>query len=852
MKNTFSKVLVLLAIFLLAATCIVACKPESTPEPTPEPLDPVIYSLELVADKTQAVSGEKVTLSATLKSADKEEELKGLVYTIVEGADYATIEGNVLTIGNDVKDGSVIKVKTTKDGINSNVVAITVIPSTHVDSIHITTNSESQSVMKGSTVALVATVSPAGIAQSFVEWEIVEGADIATISGTSLSISANAATGSVIKVRAFFGDVVSNEITLTVASTQEEINAGRYFIDIVNDNVVVDKNGTYSIPLAINVYDYNMKPVNNVDVDFVVSEGENLLGITPNGYWCELEAKGHGTAKVTVSVSGTTESKTVDVRVIVPPEALTLPEVFAERPMAYKFSMRDALPFTPGVVGSEYACKDFVYSFVHESGKTGDEVAVYNYEKNEIEFRMTGKVVVTAQSDSGSRVESRVSYTFDINNGYNVYNFAELKHLVQVNSAYNGQEINVVVLENPSVEGGYEYGYDLVPPVAFLPESEQTAHAILRGVYVDNVRNAITGETVGTYLVNARVQAVNKSLWLNGNDHCINASQIRQFTSAEYEAYKEAVGETVNVPNVSSILSAEAWAEGGAGSNASVDNQTYSVKLYDIEVMGNTSVGDDLAAMGYTNGICGGVTRVGISVGSREYDAHYYLDADDLTVSQCGIGINLCGIVGNGTISDIYAYNIYQTGLMMKGSVVTIENPKFGMCGATAVEMAPEEHREAGLNDDQIQNVTFVGNIDFADNLNNMNTQYFQHYAINVGGQSATIPQIVNMNMAMYSEEVVGHLMNDKGEFIFVSLIFNDFAYIMDYAGGNADSLFINRSSVYYAEYQAGGIINIGDIDGVDTTHQFIKIPVMVTIPGLGTVNAGTAIFYNHNYVPAN
>jgi hypothetical protein len=91
---------------------------------------------------------------------------------------------------------------------------------------------------------------------------------------------------------------------------------------------------------------------------------------------------------------------------------------------------------------------------------------------------------------------------------------------------------------------------------------------------------------------------------------------------------------------------------------------------------------------------------------------------------------------------------------------------------------------------------------------------------------------------------LVEHIKNDKGQFIFVSLIFNDMS-----------TFTTNTSEVTYPSYQAGGIIHINDLMNnmltkgeIDTTHQFIRVPIMVPIDGIGNVQAGTALFYNHNY----
>ena len=827
MKNTIKKVLVLLFVFVLATACFASCKKPDNNQGNNNTNNggETVYSLELRSDKTQAVCGEQVTLSAFLKSQGSETPYNEAVYTIVEGADYATISGNVLTIGSNAADGTVIKVKTSKDGVDSNVVAITVIPSTYVESIFISTNSESTSIMKGTTVGLVANISPAGIAQSFIQWEITEGADYATITGDALTIKSDAPAGSIVKVRATFGEVVSNEISLTVAATQEEINAGKYHISITNNNLVVDKNG-YNAPIIyVQVFDYNFDVVSDAKVEYQVIEGESLLALSPAGYICSLEAKGHGTAKVQVSISGTTISEEVTVDVIVPPTAVTLPEVFSERPIEYNFSMRDSLPFAPGIIG-ENACTDIAYTFTHESGATGDEVAVY--ENGAITFKKTGRVIVNAQSNSGSRVEASVSYTFNINDGYNVYNFAELNALVE-SGAYNGQEINLVVLDKVVGAGDYQYGYSLVPPAALLPADQQTVAAIVEGVVVDGVVNRLNGETLNGVRVDASVKAYNKSIWINGNEHTIDASQLRVFNMTELEEYCGEDKNTANYTIIDSLISV-------VPTTTDSNSKSFSVKAYDLEFKGNCGIDYDPKNYrddGYVGTI--GVVDKGLNIGSKYYTAHYYIDADNLTGSGFYGAFNFHGIVGNGKVSNVYAYNCYSTGIFCRSSIITFENLKFGPCGATGIELAAENCAEAGLNNDENQTVTILGTIDAATNLNAGNTNYFNNYV--VGG--ATIPYIINGNVVMYPENMTNHIRNENGEFIFVSLVFMD-----------VYSFEANTSVINYPSYQQGGIIEITSlpVDGVDTVHQFVRMPIYIDLPGVGTVQAGTALFLNLNY----
>ena len=72
------------------------------------------------------------------------------------------------------------------------------------------------------------------------------------------------------------------------------------------------------------------------------------------------------------------------------------------------------------------------------------------------------------------------------------------------------------------------------------------------------------------------------------------------------------------------------------------------------------------------------------------------------------------------------------------------------------------------------------------------------------------------------------------------------------FIGSHVVRLFVNK----YPEYNiinldkltyAGNLANLMDVEN-KPNYKFIKMDIYVTLPGLGTVQAGTAYFYNHNY----
>ena len=493
----------------------------------------------------------------------------------------------------------------------------------------------------------------------------------------------------------------------------------------------------------------------------------------------------------------------------------------------------EQLPFVSTAKGTGSFCTDLIYTFRHQDGTVGDEVAIY--EDGKITFKKTGKVTLTVSSASGSRIEATNTYTFNINEGYNVHTYEELYDLVNpVYGTYTGDlPINFVVLEKPvslDPNSTYEYGYSIVPAGALKPQSEQTV-ADIRGQH-------------------SRLQFVNISVHINGNNHPVDASQMKIYTEAELRAWIEAEQKNPTaLENVPALISVETWAE--KLGDPAVSGKDYIVKLYNLHVIGNVSVGYDPTKYNDSNtapvkdltAFVGG-HNVGISVGAggNDYDSDFYFEAENLSAEGFRNGFNFYGIV-DGKIKDVSVGNCYATGIAMNYSILKLTNVTLGPCGATGIEFVPKDSDKAGVNNNQNQQIIIDGTIDAMSNLNDMKTTYFKYYT--VGG--APVQTILNGNIQEYAQVpgLVDHIRNDKGQFIFVALTFNDIVANM-----------YNASQVTYPNYQEGGIIDIMEVganimanEGINTTHQFISVPIYVTIPGEPEPKlAGTALFYNHNY----
>ena len=131
MKNIFGKISIFLLVLMLASCCLIACGGDgadtSTESETETDTEQVVSSLVIRGDKTEAQRGETVTLTALIKTGETETVIpSGVEYKIVEGADYATLSGNVLTIKNTANNGDTIKLTALVGATTSSELVITV------------------------------------------------------------------------------------------------------------------------------------------------------------------------------------------------------------------------------------------------------------------------------------------------------------------------------------------------------------------------------------------------------------------------------------------------------------------------------------------------------------------------------------------------------------------------------------------------------------------------------------------------------------------------------------------------------------------------------------------------------
>jgi hypothetical protein len=181
--------------------------------------------------------------------------------------------------------------------------------------------------------------------------------------------------------------------------------------------------------------------------------------------------------------------------------------------------------------------------------------------------------------------------------------------------------------------------------------------------------------------------------------------------------------------------------------------------------------------------------------------------------------------VVSGALKNIYAFDCYQNGLQFRSSIMSVENLKLGPCGAVGMELTPEDSDKAGVGCNQAQTITFLGKFDVIGNKHTLATTYLSEYTL----MGYDIPTVLYMLLAPFNDTQKSHMIDAAGEPCLVSFIMR----------GS-----VANSSIPVYPVPEGGIIMASDLptDGIDTTHQFIRLPI-----SLGA-DFGFILLYNLNY----
>ena len=252
------------------------------------------------------------------------------------------------------------------------------------------------------------------------------------------------------------------------------------------------------------------------------------------------------------------------------------------------------------------------------------------------------------------------------------------------------------------------------------------------------------------------------------------------------------------------------------------------IKLYDLTVLGNCSIDykGDLSGKTPVGVYCRGI-QIGNDFEQTNLLSAYYLDMENVTVGQFNTGMRIYHVVNNGLAKNINVYNCFGNGIESYANIMTFENMTYGLCGASGIELTPNYDDLAGTAFDQPQHITFAGTISTT-NFTTGNSLYMQNF--NAMGYS--VIQILQGVFSQYSPEVLSNVRNENGEFAFISFVFNDLSTMQP-----------NVTKYEYKNIDGAGIVNINDLTGVDTTHKYIEVNVVV-----GGFPVGTVLVYNFNY----
>lgn len=764
---------------------------------------PKNFTLQISASATEAKAGDTVTLSYTLNPTAAD---KVVVWEIVKGEEYASIENQVLTIAEDAEPNAEIVVKAKLSDL-TNVISNTVTIKVVKPVVSLSVSASSNLVEVGGAVDLSVEVTPADATNIDVQWVIVEGSNFAFINNNRLVVLANTTPGSLVKVKAVNGTIESDVLLFTVYDPkQDELRLVMPF-----DQVKADINDEQKSILA-KVYDGHLNPVTDREIEFIVIEGEDFLDLNVNGYQCDLIPKGHGVAKLRTQIKGTAIFHDMTVNVVVPPIALRLPGVFEERPnYVYSVGKSFQMPFTVTTIKDEDVTKvseDLVYTFTKkDSTAPSNEIATV--QDGKITFLTTGEIKVTVRSNSGSKQEVSTQYTFNVNNGVTVTTYEEFKEAVEkpnrvVSEELNENLINIVVLEK--VINDNRYGYDLVPQY-------------IVNNYQDPMQQDIFDVQSTQIFGNGDYEII-------GNNHLINLVDQRVLTPADYEIINQQLPNPAY--NVDDLLQFRAV----------VGAMTLKVHIRDLKLKGNCGI-DFKQYVGETPRAIG-VHRYAMYLNkSNANNERVAIDMrlENVSITQFASGL-LVRYAYNSLITKCTIDNIFATGLAFMASKVELNDMTFGPCGASAFEfqgdnfnMAPtSKGPDAQFIDNQKGVISGYFN---TTNFNDGRTEYLSHYQQTLL-QDNTIVDIIAMNLQR-NQAAMNSVMNAKGEILFAGLAFIG----VDDNGGFIPNGTEISFPVSYVDYDR--------MTANDTTNKFITLDLLVPLPQ-GQTNVGKVILINLNY----
>lgn len=767
---------------------------------------------EALQDSLSLQPGESILLYA----ARDDEKAGTISYAITEGSAYATINSaGLLTVTKAAPVGQKIKVQAASDGVKSTEIVINVVA---VKEIELTTTS-STTLERGDSATLNVNYKNSNDTVGNVTYKITAGSEHATLNNNVLTIDSDAADGATVTVMAETPITSTNTLTFTVNVPQTEI---KYIID-ADSTVTVDSTSTSNaVAIAPKVLDLDnsMQEVQleATDLTYEVISGAEYVEVDASGY---LTAIGHGQATIRVSYDSNdplvaTATKNITVNAILPPEAITLGKMFtyqlsnldktARLGFGVNTSNGDNAKLNLGIVGTHTETDHFADTYkvnVYVDGATTPSAGYANYNNADKSLTFTEMAIgrtlrVEVSTDTGASKETKVEFTVEVNDGYNIYDMDDLmQHKRGTNVTINLLADCVVTGNSDTVAGGKG-----ISDYRLLYYGNTSIYGNGHKIDFSGVNNAYAGGGEN-FLHITNTHETNNNNVIN-EDYDVNIYDLSLYARNRYNEPFQ--GESVKV---------------------SPKEGSFDIAVF-IEASSQDKVKD------YVKGVTGAETQY-----------HAYVNINNISINgfQTGLRVQYANSkeatsftdAKISKISNIVVENCLESGIETVGSILTFENVKLGRLGTTGIETTPDTWWTAGENFDQPQKITFKGSY-ISENHNAFNNSYIENDEdlgvlptiikalasglrqedINIGGTTVDIAfeafVIEKVKETAQSEGVDGVNL--------VSLLFNNMS-IIDKITENPEG-----KAFYIRELVNGTILQFEDMQGESTNinNQLAKL----------------------------
>ncbi len=793
-----------------------------------------IQELQITSSRQELSANTETTLNVAVSPQNA--TVKNYNFKITKGEELAEVLYNPITktYSLRIKDvelegGEKIVVQVYAEHNNSitdEIEFTLIVIDNEIYTTHLNLTANKTSLFEGEEAVLNVEVIPQNATVREFSFEIVSGEEYAEVlyNQTAKTYTLKVKENNLQENKTVLVKVFNNYNTQIYSELEFEVLANTVKnITISNDKYFINtKAGATNPNLNAIAYDRNFKRIANQEFEYSVVTGAEFLEVDTDGY---LNGTGHGVAVVRVSAKNDANTfAEAEVTIVNPPEKLELPtELALKTDLNYSYSLRTKLvygeptedfhpaqpeiefipfKFDVSALGyGDYVNNNVVYTF--KNGEhTGNNVAVYNYETNEITFKKLGKTIITATSSSslnGYNVspifETSVSFTVNVNNGFNVNTYEQFKYYME----------------------HLHWTDENHPIVNVLADLKPTAANLALGV----AQNAISSDY-------GRI--------VYGNGYSIDVSE-QAFTGGDNSLIR-------------------IWNPQG---------ENITAEFYDLSIYGNFGINGDIEnenkvnenairIFGYRNSTHG---ETGEKINSY---------AENVIIKNVHIygfreGIYLRHVV-NGLVTDSSVTNIFYGGILSSENIIEFRNMTYSNIGHFGLYITPNETENvAGKNFNQVSQVKISG-YTYSNNLNNGTTkgllsfeQFFSQYGAEgitsmLGSGIVKYIEQNNWNGLPQAQNIISHFRNDSDEYNLFSIAFLDAPdKIMKWGlEGNRNGAIVN----FQTDELMGSMIKISDLDGqtINTTHKFIVVDAVTTIGALGGGEfvLGQMILANLNY----